>query len=70
MFLLADVRQTGLSGEEFALRLLDEEQVAIMPGEAFGERINGFVRISLTLPDETIKEACERIRNFAERLGT
>ncbi len=69
MFLLADVRNTGLSGDEFALRLLDEEQVALMPGEAFGEKINGFVRISLTVPDETIKDACARIRRFVAGLG-
>ena len=70
MFLLADVRKTGLSGEEFALRLLDEEEVAVMPGEAFGEQINGFVRISLTVPDETITQACQRIGNFAARLAS
>lgn len=69
MFLLADVRATGLTGEAFALRLLDEERVAVMPGEAFGEQINGFIRISLTVPDEQIKTACDRIRNFASRLG-
>ena len=70
MFLLADVRKTGLSGEEFALRLLDEEEVAVMPGEAFGEQINGFVRISLTVPDATIRDACERICRFTARLGS
>lgn len=70
MFLLADVRNTGLTGEEFALQLLDEEQVAVMPGEAFGEQINGFVRISLTVPDDTIRVACERICRFAARLGS
>lgn len=69
MFLLADVRATGLSGEDFALRLLEEEQVAVMPGEAFGDGINGFVRISLTVPDENIREASARIRRFAASLG-
>ena len=70
MFLLADVRQTGLSGEQFAQRLLDEERVAVMPGEAFGGQINGFVRISLTVPDDSIRDACGRIRNFLSRIGT
>ena len=69
MFLLADVRGTGLSGEEFALRLLEEEHVAVMPGEAFGEQINGFVRISLTVPDEDIRQACDCISRFAAGLG-
>lgn len=69
MFLLADVRGTGLSGEEFALRLLEEEHVAVMPGEAFGEQINGFVRISLTVPDEDIRQACDCISRFTAGLG-
>ncbi len=69
MFLLADIRKTGLSGEQFALRLLEEEHVAVMPGEAFGEQINGFIRISLTVPDDDIKHACERICRFTAGLG-
>jgi arginine:pyruvate transaminase len=69
MFLLADIRKTGLSGEAFAIRLLEEEKVAVMPGESFGEQINGFIRISLTVADETIIDACKRIKRFAERSG-
>ena len=69
MFLLADVRHTGLTGEQFALGLLETERVAVMPGEAFGEQINGFVRISLTMPDANISEACSRIRRYAANLG-
>jgi hypothetical protein len=66
---LADVRGTGLSGEEFALRLLEEEHVAVMPGEAFGEQINGFVRISLTVPDEDIRQACDAFAGSRQGLG-
>ncbi|MGL4488103.1 MAG: pyridoxal phosphate-dependent aminotransferase, partial [Rhizobiaceae bacterium] len=69
MFVLIDVKNTGLSGEEFASRLLDEEQVAVMPGEAFGAQTNGFLRISLTVPDEAIREAAVRIKNFVARIG-
>lgn len=69
MFLLADIRKTGLSGEAFALGLLEKEKVAVMPGEAFGEQINGFIRISLTVNDETLAVACERIKRFADRFG-
>jgi arginine:pyruvate transaminase len=70
MFVLVDVKRTGLSGDAFALKLLDEEQVAVMPGEAFGVQTNGFIRISLTVPDEAIREACTRIKNFTGRLAT
>ncbi len=68
MFLLADVSKTGLSGEEFAARLLDDAHVAVMPGSSFGDQINGFVRISLTVPDESISIACDRIKSFLDRL--
>lgn len=68
MFLLADVSKTGLSGEEFAARLLDDAHVAVMPGSSFGDQINGFIRISLTVPDETISVACDRIKAFLASL--
>jgi arginine:pyruvate transaminase len=69
MFVLIDVKRTGLSGEAFALRLLDECQVAVMPGEAFGMQTNGFIRISLTVPDDAIREACGRISGFIGRIN-
>jgi arginine:pyruvate transaminase len=69
MFLLADIRKTGMSGEAFALGLLEQEKVAVMPGESFGEQINGFIRLSLTVSDDVIVEACKRIKRFAERSG-
>ena len=69
MFLLADIRRTGLSGEEFAFGLLENEKVAVMPGESFGEQINGFIRLSLTVSDDLIVEASRRIKRFAERAG-
>ncbi len=68
MFVLVDVKNTGLSGDEFASRLLDEEQVAVMPGESFGTQTNGFIRISLTVPDEAIREASARIKDFVGRI--
>ncbi|WP_135448098.1 pyridoxal phosphate-dependent aminotransferase [Tabrizicola caldifontis] len=65
MFALVDVRATGLSGEAFALGLLDREKVAVMPGESFGAGLNGWLRLSLTQPDELITEACTRIAAHA-----
>ena len=67
MFIMADVRRTGLSGDEFALRLLDEERVVTMPGESFGRAAGGHVRISLTEKEAVMEEACRRIVRFARR---
>jgi arginine:pyruvate transaminase len=63
MFILVDVAGTGLSGEAFAWSLL-EAGVAVMPGSSFGENAAHLIRLSLTVPDEAIIEACARIRQF------
>ncbi|MDP4823493.1 MAG: pyridoxal phosphate-dependent aminotransferase [Aestuariivirgaceae bacterium] len=68
MFIMADIRATGLSGEAFALRLMEEEKVVTMPGEAFGDAGAGHLRISLTLEETHLAEACRRIAGFAARL--
>lgn len=65
MFALVDVRATGLSGEAFALGLLDSRKVAVMPGESFGAGLKGWLRLSLTQPDDRIVEACDRIAAHA-----
>jgi len=65
MFCVVDVRATGLSGEGFALGLLEEQGVAVMPGESFGSGLAGWLRISLTQPDALIAEAAERIGRHA-----
>ncbi|MEI6097490.1 MAG: pyridoxal phosphate-dependent aminotransferase [Alphaproteobacteria bacterium] len=69
MFTLVDVRATRLTGEAFALRLLEEARVAVMPGESFGSGLNGWLRLSLTRPDDEIAEACRRLAAFAARLN-
>ena len=61
MFALIDVRDTGLSGEAFALDLLDRASVAVMPGESFGAALGGWVRVALTQPDALVETACARI---------
>ncbi len=70
MFVMLDVRQSGLDAVSFARRLLAEENVAILPGGGFGEQAEGFCRISLGFSAETLTEACRRIEAFAERLAT
>jgi arginine:pyruvate transaminase len=66
MFALLDVRASGLSGTAFAAALLEEAKVAVMPGESFGAALSGWLRLSLTQPDEVVAEACARIAAFAE----
>jgi arginine:pyruvate transaminase len=66
MFIMLDIRKTGLTGEEFAWRLLDEESVGTMPGESFGSGGAGHVRVALTVESELLKEASIRIRRLAD----
>ncbi len=66
MFVLADVRPTGLTGEAFAWRLLEECGVVVMPGESFGAGGAGHVRIALTVEADRLTEACARMRALAE----
>jgi arginine:pyruvate transaminase len=67
MFALVDVRATGLSGLDFATSLLDRHKVAVMPGESFGAGLSGWVRLSLTQPDDRTTLAANRIAAHAAR---
>lgn len=69
MFVMVDVRKTGLSGDEFARRLLAEEGVVTMPGESFGRGGAGHLRVALTVDEEEIAEAARRIKRLAERVA-
>lgn len=69
MFVMLDVRRTGLSADDFAQRLLAAEAVSVLSGDAFGGDAAGHVRLSLTAPDERLAEACNRIGRFAFRLA-
>jgi arginine:pyruvate transaminase len=66
MFALLDIRATGMTGDAFARALLAEVKVATMPGESFGSALTGWLRLSLTQPDDRIAVACTRIARFAE----
>jgi arginine:pyruvate transaminase len=68
MFVMVDVRKTGLSGETFAWKLLEEEGVVTMPGESFGQGGTGHLRLALTVDVGQITEACKRIARLAERV--
>lgn len=62
------IRKFGLTADEFATRLLNEEKVAIVPGTAFGDCGEGFLRISYAYSLEDLKCALERLERFVKRL--
>ena len=68
MFVMVDVRKTGLSGEVFARRLLNEQNVVCMPGESFGACGAGHVRVALTVDEKQIAEAAKRIAMLANSI--
>lgn len=67
-YIFADIRPTGLSSEEFCERLLLENHVAIIPGNAFGKAGEGFVRISYSYSLDHLMEATKRIEEFLKNL--
>jgi arginine:pyruvate transaminase len=69
MYVMLDIRATGLSGTEFAERLLNSKLVAVMPGESFGRAAAGHLRVALTLPDDQFEIAIDRLFDFAADLA-
>lgn len=68
MYVMLDIRATGLSGEDFANRLLDTHHVAVMPGESFGQAAAGHVRVALTVDDERLAQAVGKLVALAQKL--
>ena len=62
------IKEFGLSSEEFATRLLEEEKVAIVPGTAFGDSGEGFLRISYAYSIDNLRKALTRLSRFVTRL--
>ena len=69
MYLMLDIRATGLSGEDFAEALLARERIAVMPGESFGRSAAGHVRVAMTVEDDRLTEALERLCRLAGELA-
>lgn len=63
------IAASGMSSDDFAMRLLEEEEVAVVPGEAFGPSGEGFIRASYATDYEKIAEALNRIESFMRRHG-
>ena len=68
-YVFPNISSLGMTSEEFATRLLQEEKVAVVPGTAFGDSGEGFVRCSYAYGIKSIETALQRIGNFVERHG-
>ena len=62
------IKEFGMTSEEFANRFLQEEKVAVVPGTAFGDCGEGFIRISYAYSIENLKEGLARIEKFINTL--
>ncbi len=67
-YVFPSIQEFNMTSEEFATRLLNEEKVAVVPGTAFGECGEGFLRISYAYSLEDLKEALGRVGNFIRKL--
>ena len=67
-YVFPSIESTGMTSEEFCNRLLEEQKVAVVPGNAFGESGEGHVRISYSYSMAHLKEAMKRMRAFLENI--
>lgn len=69
MYVMLDMRCTGLTGLEFANQLLDAHKIAVMPGESFGAAAAGHIRVAMTVEDAAFKTALQTLINFAQEIA-
>ncbi len=69
MYLMLDIRATGLSGDVFANALLDTHAIAVMPGESFGSAAAGHIRVAMTIDDEKFVTSLQTLCEFAAQLA-
>lgn len=67
-YVFPSVKRTGMTSEEFAERLLHEERVAVVPGNAFGDCGEGYIRCAYATSLQNIQQALERTARFVEKL--
>lgn len=65
-YIFPDIRSTGLTSDEFCVQLLEQQKVACVPGSAFGDAGEGFIRVSYAYSIDHIREAINRIDTFME----
>ncbi len=69
MFLMIDVRESGLGSVDFVMRLLEAEGVSLLPAEGFGPSARGYLRMSLSAPVKVLDDACDRLERFLRGLN-
>ena len=67
-YVFPSVKSTGLTGQEFATKLLEKEKVCVVPGDAFGESGKYFIRCSYAYSMKSLITAIEKIKRFVESL--
>ena len=67
-YVFPSIKEFGMTSDEFATRLLQEEKVAVVPGTAFGDCGEGYLRISYAYSLENLKLALGRLSHFIQRL--
>lgn len=67
-YMFPSIKEFGLTSDEFAMKLLEEESLAVVPGSAFGECGEGYIRISYAYSIQELKEALSRMSHFITRL--
>lgn len=67
-YMFPSIKRFGMTSDEFATQLLKEEKVAVVPGTAFGDSGEGYLRVSYAYSLESLKEALSRIERFVNRL--
>jgi len=70
MYIMLDIRATGLSGQDFANQLLDTHHIAVMPGESFGTAAAGHIRVAMTIADNAYEQALRQVVRFAGEIAT
>lgn len=70
MYVVLDVRNLGISSQQFSRELLDRHDVSVLACDGFGETGRGLIRISLCAEDANMKIACQRIKQFARSLNS
>ena len=67
-YAFVNIAKTGLNSYDFAMRLLEQQQVAVVPGRTYGRDYDNFIRIAFTLKVPLLKQAMNRIKKFTESL--
>ena len=67
-YAMVNIKDTGMNSEEFAYKLLEKEQVAVVPGVTYGSSCEGYIRLAFTMKEERILEGVKRIKRFVDSL--